>query len=203
MMKRVLTLGAMMLIASASIWAQVDLQPVIRNIQLEKTAQAEAELKQLEGQEPKNLDEVYYWLGYIKLIGESYGEAETYFKKGIEKKKKSAANYAGLARIRLKENKLSDATDLLNVAQEIAGNPKKAEQLEGTFQWLEALLEGTPEMRGDARAKLYELQPKFPSTSRPGLLLGTYYKKQNVPGLAIEELEKVVEKDKTFVPAFE
>ncbi|MEO1805474.1 MAG: hypothetical protein AAFU33_11715 [Bacteroidota bacterium] len=203
MLKRLLTLGAIMLIASTSIWAQVDLESVIRNIQLEKTAQAETELKGFETQEPKNIDEVYYWLGYIKLIGESYGEAETYFKKGIEKKKKSAANYAGLARVRLKENKLSDATELLSTAEEIAGNPKKAEQLEGTFQWLEALLEGTAEMRKQARAKLYDLQPKFPGTSRPGLLLGTYYKKQNVPGLAIEELEKVIDKDPNFVPALE
>ncbi|MEO1587883.1 MAG: hypothetical protein AAFS00_11390, partial [Bacteroidota bacterium] len=69
MLKRLLTLGAIMLIASTSIWAQVDLESVIRNIQLEKTAQAETELKGFETQEPKNIDEVYYWLGYIKLIG--------------------------------------------------------------------------------------------------------------------------------------
>lgn len=200
MLKRVLTLGLLLIFASSLASAQEDLNPVVDLILKEKYGEAQ---KTLEGytkmdKAPKNIDEVYYWLGKIELLNDNYKEAEVFFQKGLEEKGKSLMNYAGLARVRLKENNLSGANEMLMKAEEL----DKGKEREYSFQRAEALLEGTPDMVGDAKVILYSLRDGNDEDPRPNIYLGEYYVKQGVRELAYEELEKAITKKPDYVPAY-
>ncbi len=199
MLKRIF-ISSMLLTLTSIALAQVPLDPVVDLILKERYGQAEKKLTEYAqmDKEPKNLDEVYYWLGKIKYINDNYSEAEKYFKKGIDDHSKSVMNYAGLARIRLKENNLSGANEMLNKAEDF----DKGKVREYSFQRAEALLEGTPEMVGEAKVILYSLKEEDSEDVRPNIYLGEYYVKQGVPELAYEELQKAITKKPDYVPAY-
>ncbi|MEO0898534.1 MAG: hypothetical protein AAFY71_19125 [Bacteroidota bacterium] len=199
MLKRILIAGMLAMMASVA-FAQVPLEPVVDLILKEKYGEAEKQLKTYAEQDkaPKNIDEVYYWLGKIQYINDSYEAAEEYFKKGLDKKSKSIMNLAGLSRIRMKENNLSGTNELLVRAAEA----DKGKVREWSFQRAEALLEGTADMVGDAKVILYGLRDSDDEDPRPNIYLGTYYKVQGVRELAYEELEKAVTKKPDYVPAY-
>ena len=200
MFKRVLTFCAslLMLLGTQQALAQVDLSAAIGLIQEEKYDEAEGMLNGYLGAKQKNEDEVYYWLGYIRIQQESYVEAQKYFQQGLDLKSKSPLNLAGMGRLALIEERLADARENLDNAMTYS----KGKDPEVAYAVAEALLVGGPDERGKAKTILYDLRDKYPDDPRPSLYLGTYYKKQGVRELAIEELEKGITKNPNYVPAY-
>ena len=67
MLKRVFISGLLVLTLSSVMMAQVPLEPVVDLILKEKYGEAEKKLTEFTKMDkaPKNIDEVYYWLGKI------------------------------------------------------------------------------------------------------------------------------------------
>ncbi|RMG75769.1 MAG: hypothetical protein D6722_00415 [Bacteroidetes bacterium] len=200
MLNRVLTFCAslLMLLGSHVAMAQADLTQVIEFIRQEKYDEAESILNGYLGEKQKNADEIYYWLGYIRIQQEAYVQAQTFFQRGLDEKAKSPLNHAGMGRLALIEDRLFDAREALDKAMDYS----KGKDPEVAYAVAEALLIGGPDERGKAKQILYDLRDKYPDDPRPSIYLGEYYKKQGVRELAIEELEKAITKDPSYVPAY-
>lgn len=199
MLKRVLTLCAGILISChAGLFGQEDLSGAIKKIQYEQYNEAEEELNSILAKDPKNIEDVYYWLGIISYRNEAFAKAKSYFEMGLEEKGKSALNLAGMGMSFIKENKLSEAYDFLNRAIAIS----KGKDIEAEFAIAYAFLEGGSAENAEARKILYTLKDKVPEDPRANIALAEYYKKTSVPELAIEEYEKAKQKDPNYVQAY-
>lgn len=198
MFKRVLTLCVGVLLLSGSMLAQVDLTQAREKIDDEKYSDAENELKGYLGQKAKNEDEVYYYLGRLSFLQEDYEQARKYFDQGLVARRNSPLNLAGLAMIQFKEGKTADAKLAITTARDI----NKGKDKEVEYACAEALLEGGPEDIGEAKKVLYAMKDTDPKDPRPYIFLGTYYKKQGVPELAIDDLKKAIELKPDYYPAY-
>ncbi|MDX1906207.1 MAG: hypothetical protein SF053_04175 [Bacteroidia bacterium] len=199
MLKRVLTCLAAIVLLFEGVYAQVDLSGDIALIREEKLDEAEQKLKGYLGQKPKNADEIYYYLGLIKYQQENYDEARKLFDLGIGVKSRSQLCMAGKGRMFIKDGKLADAYPLLQAADLANAKEKNSEVY---IAIAEAYLEGGPAEIGEAKKILYGMRDSDPENPIPYIYLGTYYKKQGVPELALEELEKAIQKAPTYVPAY-
>ncbi|MEM7655203.1 MAG: hypothetical protein AAF399_03670 [Bacteroidota bacterium] len=198
MLKRILIFCVCAWIGGQAAIAQVNLDNVKSLITQELFDEAEKELKGYLTAKQKNTDEIYYWLGMIQYQREDFSGAKANFETGLGVKSKSALNKVGLGLIAFKENRLSDGKTLVESGLTIA----KGKDPEVEFAAADALLEGSYDEIGDAKQILYDLRDRLPDDPRPNLKLGTYYKKQGVLELAIEELEKAINKDNSYVPAY-
>ncbi|GAB4403270.1 MAG: hypothetical protein OHK0039_02220 [Bacteroidia bacterium] len=187
-----------MVLAGYYAFAQVDLSGPIALIREERFDEAETQLRSFLGQKQKNEDEVYYWIGYIRLQQESYQEAQKLFSQGMTARSKSPLNSVGLGWIALIENRLSDA--IISIESGLVTAKGKDPEVE--FAAAEAYLRGGVDERGKAKQILYQLRDANPDDPRTYIMLGEYYKRQGVPELAIEELEKAIQKAPKYVPAY-
>lgn len=200
MLKNYILTGLFLILASGISVAQKDLSPVVDLILQERYSEAQEVLDSYTAKKkaPKDIDEVYYWLGKIEFLKENFKEAEKFFQKGIEEEEKSVMNYAGLARIRLKEGNILAAKELLGKAEEF----DRGKVREYSFQRAEALLEGDAEMAADAKVILYGLKDSDQEDPRPHIGLVNIYLSDRVPELAYEELKSVLAKSPDYVPAY-
>ena len=199
MLKRVLTFCIGILIfGQASMIAQIDLKEPKQLILYERLSDAQAKLEAAVAEDPKNIDEVYYLLGVIAYQQETFDKAKDYFQMGLKEKGSSGLNKSGMGKMMLKEGKTAEAYEFLNAA--IAKS--KGKDLEVEYAAADAFLEGGPAEIAEAKKILYQLKDKDPDDPRPNIYLATYYKKQGVPELAIEEYEKAKQKDPQFVQAY-
>ena len=199
MLKRVTTLCAsIFLLSQLGLFAQVDLTPAIEKINQEKYAEAQEELSGFLGTKQKNEDEVQYWLGVVSLKQQNFAKAADFFQAGINVKKKSGLNLAGMGLIKMKNEEFTDAYTFLENAISFT----KGKDKEVNFAVADAYLEGGPQEIAEAKKILYSIREEDPNDPRTYIKLGEYYKKQGVPELAIEELEKAIEISPEYYPAY-
>lgn len=202
MLKRVLLLfTALVFISQPSLMAQPELLTGAKElIQQEKFDEAEAELRGLLNgtQRIKNADEVYYWLGVIKYRQDAFEQAKSLFEESLATKSKSPYGHAGTGLMRMIEQNYTEANSHLQDAEAYS----KMKIPEVIFAMAEAYLKGTAPEIAKAKQLLYAYRTQDPEDPRTYIMLGEYYKIQGVPELAIEELEKAIEKDPTYVPAY-
>lgn len=199
MLKHVLTFCmSVWIIGVSGVLAQADLTGAITSIRAEKFSEAKQELEEFLSVKQKNTDQIYYWLGYISYQQEAYAKAKAYFEQSVGTKSKSPYGNAGLGVIALKEDKLADANEYLDLAK-IAN---KGKDIEAEFAIAESYLQGGTSEIQNAKIILYGTRDKAPDNPRSYILLGEYYKKQGVLELAIEELEKAISKAPDYIPAY-
>jgi tetratricopeptide (TPR) repeat protein len=198
MLKRVLIFCVCALLAGPLVYGQVDLNKVKALYDQELYEEAVKEIRSLLVDKQKNTDEMYYWLGMIQYQREDYAGARKNFEMGLSERSKSPLNKIGLGLIAFKENSLSDGKSLVQEGLDMA----RGKDPEVEFAAADALLEGSYDEIGDAKQILYDLRDRLPDDPRPNIKLGEYYKKQGVLELAIEELEKAIAKDPSYVAAY-
>ena len=200
MLKRVLTfVVGLLLLSQANLIAQeVDLTEAKQLYLYEKLGDASKMLEGFLAQNPKNIDEVYYLLGMISYDQEGFEKAKDYFQMGLKERGSSGLNKSGMGKMMLKEEKSAEAYEFLNAALA----KSKGKDIEVEYAAADAFLQGGPSEIAEAKKILYQLKDKDPNDPRPNIYLATYYKKQGVPELAIEEYEKAKQKDPKFVQAY-
>ncbi|MDX2285846.1 MAG: tetratricopeptide repeat protein [Bacteroidia bacterium] len=199
MLKRVLTFWAgFALLGVMSAVAQVPLEGAIAKIGDDKLGEAEQELQGYIAQNPKNLDEVYYWIGRINYLREDYEKARQSFQAGLGARSKSPLNQAGMALLNIREGKAAEAKAMVESAREI----NKGKNADVEYACAEAYLQGAPSEINAAKVILYDMRTKDPGDPRPYIYLGEYYKKVGVPELALEDLKKAIDKQPKYVPAY-
>ena len=199
MLKRVTTLCAsIFLLSQFGLFAQIDLTAAKEKISQEKYAEAQDELSGYLGQKPKNEDEVQYFLGLVSLKQQNFSKAAEFFQQGLNVKKKSGLNLAGMGLIKMKNEEFTEAYEFLGNAMSFT----KGKNAEVSFAVADAYLEGGPQEIAEAKKILYGIRENDPNDPNTYIKLGEYYKKQGVPELAIEELEKAIEISPNYYPAY-
>ncbi|MEL6848736.1 MAG: hypothetical protein AAFP92_09475, partial [Bacteroidota bacterium] len=199
MLNRLMILSvSLLLVFQTGLKAQVDLGPVQELILKEKFQEASKMLDGFIGEKPKNLDRVYFYLGQIAYLQEDFAGAKKFFETGLETKSKSPLNLAGMGMIKMKDQLYTDAYEFLEKAVSFA----KGKDPEAAYAVADAYLEGGPQEIGEAKKILYQRRQSDEEDPRTYIKLGEYYKKQGVPELAIEELEKAIQKKADYVPAY-
>ncbi len=178
--------------------AQVDLTPQRELIENERLEEAKAELSKLIPTKPKNLDQVYYWLGIVSFQQNDFATAQQNFQAGLKAKSKSPYNHAGMGLLQLNEGNNAAANESLTNAMTFT----KGKNTDAEFEIAKAYLTGGTAEIQQAKVILYQIRDKEPELPLTYILLGDYYKAQGVPELAIEEFEKAKQKDPEYVPAY-
>ncbi|MEM7654808.1 MAG: tetratricopeptide repeat protein [Bacteroidota bacterium] len=199
MLKHVLLLGAWIGLMSQLSFAQADLEQARQLFQYEQLAEAEQELKTLLQNQPKNTDEVCFWLGKIQYQREDYAGAKAYFDQALMFKSKSPWGGIGKAMIAFKEQRIEEGREWVDKA---LGQWNKKRNPEVEFAAAEVLLGGGKEEIGDARQMLYDLKDRMQEDPRSYLLLGSYYHVSKVISLGIGELERAVQLAPDYIPAY-
>lgn len=202
MLKRILMLfTAVVFISQTALVAQPGMLDNVKNlIQQEKFDAAESELRGLlnSGQRLKNTDEINYWLGMIKYRQDAFEQAKAFFEEALSIKSKSPFGHAGLGLMQMIEQNYTEANSHLEQAE--ANSKMKIPDV--IFAMAEAYLKGSAPEIAKAKQLLYAYRTQDPEDPRTYIMLGEYYKIQGVPELAIEELQKAIEKAPDYVPAY-
>lgn len=202
MLKRILILfTAVVFISQTALVAQLDMLDNAKNlIQQEKFDAAESELRGLlnGGERLKNTDEINYWLGVIKYRQDAFEQAKSLFEKALSIKSKSPYGHAGLGLMQMIEKNYTEANSHLEQAE--ANSKMRIPDV--IFAMAEAYLKGSAPEIAKAKQLLYAYRTQDSEDPRTYIMLGEYYKIQGVPELAIEELQKAIEKAPTYVPAY-
>ncbi len=187
----------LMLISSTSLFAQADLSAVKDKIIGEEFEEAKKELTAMLATDPKNVDEVYYWLGKLEYDEDDYASAKSYFEKGLAVRSKSALCTAGLGLVTAREGKTDEAKAMLESAFAIS----KGKDPDVLLAIADGYLVCGGANIATAKTYLYKLRDDYPNDPRAFIALGKYYKAQNVPELAQEEFERALKLQPDYVPA--
>lgn len=178
--------------------AQVPLTAQRELIETERLEEAKIELTKLIPTKPKNLDEIYYWLGIVSFQQSNFAAAQSSFQAGLKVRSKSPYNHAGMGLIQINEGNNTAANESLTDAMTFT----KGKNTDAEFEIAKAYLTGGTAEIQQAKVILYQIRDKEPEIPLTYILLGDYYKVQGVPELAIEEFEKAKQKDPKYVPAY-
>lgn len=197
MLKRVMIVCVILSLFQTGVFAQADLSKAKDLILQEKFEDAKKELNGLLGSKQKNEDHIRYWLGMIEYFTGNFPGAEKVFDEALSSKKNSAINLAGKGMMLMKNNKYTDAYAQLERAEQVS----KMKDPDIVFAIADGYLQGGSEEAAKAKVILYDYRTTNDEDPRTYIKLADYYKKQDVPELAIKEYEIALEKVPTYVPA--
>lgn len=198
MLQRVFVILSCLFWFGSEALAQVPLTAQRELIEAERLEEAKTELTKLIPTKPKNLDEIYYWLGIVSFQQNNFAGAQANFQSGLKVKSKSPYNHAGMGLIQINEGNNTAANESLTNAMTFT----KGKNIDAEFEIAKAYLTGGTAEIQQAKVILYQIRDKEPEIPLTYILLGDYYKAQGVPELAIEEFEKAKQKDPKYVPAY-
>lgn len=174
-----------------------NLAPVKEKILGEEFEEAGKELQSLLTTNPKNADEVYFWLGQVEFLKENYPKAADFFKKGLDVRSKSPLNIAGSGLVKVKMGSVEEALPMFDEAFTLS----KGKDPDVLLTISDAYLIAGGSNIAKAKTYLYQLRDNYPNDPRAFLALGDYYKSQGVPELAAEEYQRALKLVPDYVPA--
>jgi len=138
----------------------------------------------------------YYLLGTALFESGDFESAQEQFMKGIDEKKRFPLNHVGMARVFFKQNKETEATEYLDKAMYY----DKGKDINVKFAIARAYLDAG--QLKDAEVQLRQAQSEAPEDPRSYVMLGDYEYAREVSEFALEQYEKAIEIDPTYIPAY-
>jgi len=138
----------------------------------------------------------YYLLGTALFESGDYESAEEQFMMGIDEKKRFALNHVGMARVRLQQNKPEEAQEFVEQALYYDKGKDVRVKYAVAKEYLEA------GKLKDAEVLLRQAQAEDPNDPRSYVMLGDYEYARGVSEFALEQYEKAIEIDPTYIPAY-
>ncbi len=194
-----LLLAMVAVLFSGQLKAQ-DFKQIDQDIINEKYAEAQAALKTMQADDPRN-EKIDYRLGKIAFAQENYSQARQRFTEGVKHAARKPINYVGLGAVAVKDKNFELAKEKLDKALEV-DKAKSAETMlimaEAYLGWDGKVMEGAAFLK-EAEALLLQVTNKAPDKPAGFVQLGNLYYIKGVNELAKTYYEKAIALDDSYV----
>lgn len=194
-----LLLAMVAVLFSGQLKAQ-NFKQIDQDITNEKYAEAEAALKKLQADDPRN-ENIDYRLGKVAFLQGDYGKARQRFTEGTKHASRKPINYVGLGAVAVKDKNFDLAKEKLDKALEVDKAKSSGTMLsmaEAYLGWEGKVMEGAKFLK-EAEALLLQVTAKDAENPAGYVQLGNLYFLKGVDELAKTYYQKAIEMDDKYI----